>query len=767
MADPGVESEIVQEFIDFVKISMEAERFNRDQGLEALQFYCGGDAQWDATVLKTRRTPGYERPADSYNQLPNFVGQVVNDGRMNSTQTKFIPEDDSEEAKEIAEKYEDKARDIQAQPEAQIAYDTALYGQCIPGWGYWRYVTEYENNESFDQIVKIQPIENPFTIYDDPFVPTSRQLERKRLVQATMVPLNDYKRDYDDETMDALTLEGIGDKSPGWATKDSIRVAEGWKVIDEKSMLYRNKKTGKTTTTKPKDLHNYDSREVINPKVMWYKFNAVKVLEKIEWIGCHIPYIKVVGREINVDGKTIVEGIVKRAIPAQKQINYATNAAMEAVALAPLSPIIADPTAIAKYEDIWNSANIINYAYLPSDTYDDEGRQLQQPRRADNGRDIGNYVQIMEMAQQNFYNLTGIFPASLGQASNEKSGKAIMARQREGDVSTFDIHDNHTRGQLFGGIILEDLIRKVYDGSRTVTMRREDGTTYAQKINQPFKDKQGKSKNYDFTKGKRTVAIVTGPSVTTKRQEAAENQIQLLQSMGEAMAPALPLIIRTQDWPSADKIADAVERGLPPELRDPEKLQEEQRKIPPQVAMQLQQQEQVIQQMGQALQQAEQTINQGQAEAEAKVIESQSKVQTEQMKAELQLRSNAIKEQEIALQHEELRVREIELAAQVQMKRIDAKTAMQASPDAAMSDPDLYEGGITPIQQMMGMMAETLNAGLMQVAQATQQGTAEVVQINMALANAIQQQTLVAAQPKQIAIQRDPVTGLIASGVVN
>ncbi|MES1987329.1 MAG: hypothetical protein V4440_04730, partial [Pseudomonadota bacterium] len=120
---------------------------------------------------------------------------------------------------------------------------------------------------------------------------------------------------------------------------------------------------------------------------------------------------------------------------------------------------------------------------------------------------------------------------------------------------------------------------------------------------------------------------------TTKREEARESQIQLFQAAPQAMLPALPMIIRNMDWPGADKTADAVERGLPPELRDPEQVEGAMKGLPPVVQQQLQQAQQIIQQLGAQLQEAQAAANDKQAENQAKLGDLQVKSQSAQNQA--------------------------------------------------------------------------------------------------------------------------------------
>ena len=82
-----------------------------------------------------------------------------------------------------------------------------------------------------------------------------------------------------------------------------------------------------------------------------------------------------------------------------------------------------------------------------------------------------------------------------GAKSTETSGKAILARQKEGDVSTFHFIDNMTRAIRQAGRILVQYIPAIYDTPRVVRIIGEDGTEEMRQVNQPVigKDEQRQS----------------------------------------------------------------------------------------------------------------------------------------------------------------------------------------------------------------------------------------------------------------------------------
>lgn len=644
--------------LDNFKLSEDADKENRKNGLEALKFRRGGKDQWEDKVYTLFGEQN--KPRESYNQIPQFLHRITNDMRVNMPQTRFSSGTNGQEA--VAEIYEDLARAIQHTSEAEVAYDIAADSQVTIGWGYWRYITEYENDFSFDQIIKIVAIPNAFTIYDDPNCLNQDFSDRKFLIQVCDVPLADFNTEYGKD-YDANDLKSIGDSTPDWATDTTVRVAEYWEVRHEKKKLYRDA-YGNITDQQPEG--EYDEREVSVPRVKWYKCTACEVLDSKDWPGVYIPYVRVSGETLVIDGKVYYSGVVEGMMSSQRQYNYWLNSATELVALAPKAPFVAAVGQLEGLEHIWDQANVKNFPYLPYKPVTVNGTVAPPPQRMQNGADISAMMALVKQAQENFYVTTGIYPASLGAPSAEKSGRAILARQSEGNVSTFHFQDNMARALRFGGRILADLFPKIYDGSRDIKLLKEDKTKWEARINEQHADPQtGEPKVFDMTAGTYDVAVTTGASYATKLMEMSESAVQMAQAYPPLMQVAGPEIVRAMDWPNADQIADALERALPPQLQKPVDQQD----IPPQVQVALQQSEQAIQQLqaqleqaSQALQEADAKLASKDADIQIKQADLQLKTQTARQDAELEMakihleqRKLSLEEQKVALEAEKIR----------------------------------------------------------------------------------------------------------------
>jgi hypothetical protein len=245
-------------------------------------------------------------------------------------------------------------------------------------------------------------------------------------------------------------------------------------------------------------------------------------------------------------------------------------------------------------------------------------------------------------ASDDMKSIIGMYDASLGARSNEVSGRAIIARQREGDVSTFHFIDNLGRAIRHTGRILIDLVPKVYDKPRIVRVLGEDGSERTVPVNQqmpqmnaqtgqPMVDPNGAPilAIHDLAAGKYDLTVETGPSFMTRRQEAAEQMVEFVRAFPPAASVMGDLLAKNLDWPGAAEIAERLKALLPPAL------QQQQQGLPPQVAQQIEQGKQMIQQGQQLIQQLQAEnaqLKQQQASKAQEMAIKQFEAETDRMK---------------------------------------------------------------------------------------------------------------------------------------
>jgi hypothetical protein len=289
--------------------------------------------------------------------------------------------------------------------------------------------------------------------------------------------------------------------------------------------------------------------------------------------------VRVVGNEFEVDGRIYVSGIVRNAKDAQRMYNYWTSQEAEMLALAPKAPFIGYGGQFEGYETQWKTANTTNWPYLEvnPDVTDGQGGVLPLPQRAPPPLPQTGLIQAKMGASDDIKGTTGQYDSSLGQTSNERSGKAILAREKQADVGTYHYVDNLARAVRYITRQIVELIPKIYDTERIARIVGEDGETDLIKVNpnQPMPvnkitDQQGIviEKIYNMGVGKYDVCVTTGPSYMTKRQEALEAMAQLLQGNPQLWSVAGDLFIKNMDWPGAQEMSKRFAKTIDPKIME-------------------------------------------------------------------------------------------------------------------------------------------------------------------------------------------------------
>ena len=586
------DSEILATARSRLDLAVSATSESREDENDDLRFYAGSPDncwQWPADVLATRGAVQGQtinaRPTLTINKLPQHVRQVTNDQRQNRPGAKVIPVDSDADV-EIAEIFNGMIRHIEYMSDADVAYDTACENQVAYGEGYIRLLTEYCDDNTFDQDIKIGRIRNSFSVYMDPTMQDPTGADAKYCFVTEDLTREEYTRLYPDAApISTLQSLGVGDQSiSNWLNEDTIRVADYYYIDYDRATLnlYPGNATAFAGTPEDKQLKAFygkpiKSRESDRPRVKYCKINGYEILKKNEWVGKWIPVIRIVGNEFEVDGRLYVSGLVRNAKDAQRMYNYWVSQEAEMLALAPKAPFIGYGGQFEGYEDKWKTANTQNWPYLEvnPDVTDGQGTAFPLPQRAQPPMASSGLLQAKAGAAEDIKSTTGQYNASLGMGSNERSGRAILARQREGDVGTYHYGDNLARGVRHIARQLVDMIPKIYDTQRIARIIGEDGETKMVKINpdqpQPVNkivNEQGIviEKIYNPGVGKYDVVATTGPGYATKRQEALEAMAQLLQGNPQLWTVAGDLFVKNMDWPGAQEMSKRFAKTIDPKL---------------------------------------------------------------------------------------------------------------------------------------------------------------------------------------------------------
>jgi len=348
----------------------------------------------------------------------------------------------------------------------------------------------------------------------------------------------------------------------------------------------------------------------------------------VKWPGHMFPWVMVFGEYKVIEGRKYWWGLVRFAKDAQRSYNVSKTAIAETIAQAPKGKWWATSAQAAGHTDEWAEADRKNFPYL---LYEADPQAPGAPPRM-GAADVP--IALMQQAaidDQDLKDVMGLPDASMGASGDEKSGRAIYARQQQGEIATFNYRDNMSKAVELTMEILIDLIPEIYDTERELRILGVDGAETYKRINETVIDPKTlkEVRINDLSTGKYDVTVTTGPAFSTQRQEAAEMYMGLTQGMPEIMGFAGDLIFKAVDLPYSDEIADRLKAMLPPQIQQMLQGDEE---MPPEVQQMMQQAEQAMAQV----QEHSQLVQAASAELEAeKSLNAKDKAELKTIMAQL------------------------------------------------------------------------------------------------------------------------------------
>jgi hypothetical protein len=679
-------SSLIEEARARIQLAIDAEGLNRQEAQEALRFSAGD--QWPAPMKMQRELD--QRPCLTINKTDTFVRSVVNNMRQQRPRIKVHPVSDGAD-QAVSEVIQGLTRHIEVASNADTAYDTAADYQVRMGWGYWRILSKYVDEMSWEQDLCIERVRNPFSVYFDPSSISPDGSDAKWAIITGRMRKEDFEAKYPNKKVTNWSLIGPGDDIP---TKDEITVIEYLRIEEEAEDLCRlsdGSSHWKSECTEAflnsHSLVIIDTRKSMRVKLKWSKLSAADELEKQECPGKYLTVIPVYGAELIDGGKVCRYGMVKQLMDPQRQYNFWRTSETELVALAPKAPWLMAEGQAEGHEDEWDGANKRNYSRL---TYKpalgpDGASVLPPPERMQPQQIPAASVHAAMAASEDMKAVAGMFDPALGAPGQETSGTMVQKRQQQSDLSNFHFYDNLTRSIRWTGIVLLDLIPHYYDTKRVIRIIGEDGVPDSVTIND--NGAVGKVLN-DVTVGRYDVVMDTGPGYDTKRLESFDTMMALVKAFPEIAKVAGDLIVRQMDAPGAADIADRIAMVTPAAQIDKQLPKDMDPKVKQLVAGL----------MGQ-LQQAKQQVQQLTMEKEAKVFGIEQRehavTQREMLKEDeetkrLHFKEQAATDRELLKVHAQEGMNDADNATSLRETIIDASTNLQIAHKQALQrgNPD-------------------------------------------------------------------------------
>lgn len=651
-AKDGLNDDPMKEMRERYERAVEAERENRLKAIEDYRFVAIPGNQWDESQRKARKgRPCYEIPI-----LRSNWRQVVNDQKKARPGIKVRPVEDGD--KEGAELRQGLIRNIESRSNAERVYDKAFELLTASGFGCWRVSTAYSSDDAWDQDIVIEPITDPLTsVWFDPDAKQDDCRDAEYCFVEETLSHEAFERRY--PKAKAVDFESIisSRKYGDWFGEKSVRIVEYIRrepITKTLLLLSDGRTVDAEQAVQMAEQLAMEGITVVRERTV----NTHKVVSSIctgaeeiegpnELIFDRIPVIPTYANRHFVDGTWQWCGMVRPSRDPQKLANYNITTGQEALSKQHKAVPVVTVKMLegANVKALWDSSNAVDVPYLPitPDPTMPGGPNFLSPPPVH-----ASFVQFGQMSIDMVKMATGIYDASIGARSNETSGRAIIARQNEGDTATFDYQDALSFSIQSTGELILSALPKVYDTPRLVRVLGIDGRD---KQVQLYQEDQNGNKLNDLSAGKYDVTISVGASFDTQRMEFVD-AIQAM-SQGNPMVAAATgdLVMKAMDFHGSDEAAERLKLLLPPQIQQAMASGDN---MPPEAIAAMQQAQQAMQAAQQQMAQAQQMLGELQ----------QEKADTEAEKAKV----DAAKK-EIAA---EIKVAEAELAA----KRAELETAI-------------------------------------------------------------------------------------------
>jgi hypothetical protein len=588
--------EFIRDMRKQYEADVEFDRINRFEAMDDLKFAAG--EQWDPVVLQQRKG----LPNLVINTIPQFTAQLVGDWRESRKAIKVVAS--NSEDTDVASIREDLVRNIEMQSRASRSYDQAFESMIQCGDGAFKVTVEYSRDDVFDQDIYIRPVEDVMATVWDRFSvdPTGR--DARRVFVDDRIPKDEFSRKWPGATgSDLLDGDKIDRQSlVGWVDDNSYRVTEYWRMIERQKQLalFENGKMYEIDDDNMADILERNGSP-IKTRLVWCRYaqmhycSGTDILAgPFEYRMNRLPIIRMSGRVVNIAGRRVRYGLVRFMKDPSRLKNFWRSIAAEQLGYAPKAQWLATQSAVEGRQEAFRKAHLTRDPLL---IVNDEAVIGQNIQRIEPPAPQNAIFQEVAMNTQDMKDVSGIHDASLGIRSNETSGRAIMSRQHEGDIASKTYYDNADSALLEAGDVINQLIPQIYDGTRVVRLIGKDESIKFQRINDPMDPN-----SIDLGIGLFDVALSTGTSYTTRRVEAAQAMMEAIQVYPQLMEIAGDLVVKAQDWPGADELAERLQKTVPPQF-----LNEEDRQkvgpppITPQQAQEMQLALQQLQQENQSL----------------------------------------------------------------------------------------------------------------------------------------------------------------------
>jgi hypothetical protein len=542
----------------------------------------------------------YNKIPLQFNKLAPLMNHLLGEQMMNTPNLQAVPDDDVVDEQTVSVR-QALVKEISLDSNAKTVYQIAFQQAAIGGFGAYLVGTDYKNNKSFDQVPIIKSYRDATKCFWDvgcespcktdgmisgAYVRMSRQLFAKKYGKKLEGSIPPTVTETEDDSYASFK----------WCDDESITITEAYKRKLIKSQLHELS-NGETITSKeltkfqtivvdnisqedaeeqgrlpPGEYINFNgepvtivqSRSIIEYKTTWYKIAGDYVLDETPFPSQQLPVVFVDQNSYyDKTGKQVTRPFVKDARDAQRFINYLGTQIAYLIKISRYDQFMASRANVKspKTQLIWKNPSIIQGAII----YDVDKEGGTKPEQLRPPELPISLIQQYERALQDIQTSTGIYDTKVGEQGNENSGAAIDARTRQGAYNTYIVFNSLNRAIAVGGEIIDEMIPKLFDTERKVTLELPDQGRKTVTLNQQA-DEYGSGVSNDMSKGTFKIRLMPGPSYEGQKAESLQAMQLLLNAHPEIFTLIADLYAQNLPVPNVIELVNRLRTIVPPEV---------------------------------------------------------------------------------------------------------------------------------------------------------------------------------------------------------
>lgn len=510
--------------------SQSAEKDQREAAREAILFVTKRDGQWEPEWWNNSSG----KPRYTFDMCTPIVDQICGEMARADFDIRVNPAG-GDATKDVALTYDGMIRNIENISRASEIYRQAELETVIGGFSAWRVIQAYADDDSFDQDLMLEKINNPV---DRVWFDSSAEKRDKSDAKYVIILHAVSPEEYEDRWPEGAKMS-VPDGREGEAYYDKAEVIVVGEILygveTERELIqfsnghvYPNDDKLQSVMDELARFGINETRRRIRKVTTFYSrfFDASDWLEDAKPTVFNLPpVVPVYGNFKLFENKTLYNGAIEKLYDPQRVMNYSLSREIEEGALAPRAKWWMTMAQAAGHED---SLATLNTNSDPVQFYNPDPQAPGAPQQTGGAQINPGLRTISESMRQIIGQSAGMFAANMGDNPGLQSGVAIDKLQEKGDNGSYKYFEAMEVAIAATGRILVKAIPKVYDTQRQVRVLYEDGTYEMAEINQSVIDNQtGQIITLnDLGQGVYDVVCSAGPAFQNRQKETLHMLIE-------------------------------------------------------------------------------------------------------------------------------------------------------------------------------------------------------------------------------------------------